>query len=143
MATAPPEVEVVKAQNNQRAKAKRATLEALLGKKPNRDEFSVPFGPDGDRVSFLFVAIGAMEYDDLLTEHPPTAEQKVAGAAFNMNSFAPALLAKVCREPAIPAAGWTELWNSSSWGRGELMGLFVKASALCSRDIDPSPISAG
>lgn len=140
MAPTVPDVEI---RAHQRTKAKRATLQTLMAKKANRDEFSVPFGADGEQVSFLYVAIGAMEYDALLTEHPPLPEQRLAGASFNINTFAPALLSKVCREPAIDKAGWTELWESPTWGRGELMGLFTRAGALCSREIDPLPIYAG
>lgn len=140
MATATPEVEIKAVQ---RGKAKRATLDMLLGKKPNKDEFTVPFGPDGEQVSFLYVSVGATEYDEMLTEHPPTPEQKVAGASFNINTFAPALMARVCREPAIDVGSWTELWRSPSWGRGELLGLFWRAAGLCSKEIDPVPINAG
>lgn len=140
MPSAPPDIEV---KAHQRAKAKRATLDMLLGKKPNRDEFTVPFGPGGDQVSFLYISVGATDYDALLTDHPPTSEQRVAGASFNINTFAPALLAKVCRDPAIDMSGWTELWTSPNWGRGELMGLFWRAANLCSKEVDPTPINAG
>jgi hypothetical protein len=140
MPTAASEAE---AKANQRTKAKRATLDMLLAKKPNREEFTVPFGPDGAQVSFLFVSVGATEYDALLTEHPPTAEQRVGGASFNVNSFAPALLARVCREPAIDVGSWNDLWVSPSWGRGELMSLFWRAANLCSKEVDPVPIKAG
>lgn len=139
MSTAPPEVEV---KANQRKKAKRATLDMLLGKKPNRDEFTVPLGVDGERISFLYVSLGATDYDALLTEHPPTSEQRVAGSTFNINTFAPALLSRVCQEPAIDVGSWTELWKSPAWGRGELMGLFWRAANLCSKEVDPTPISA-
>lgn len=140
MPTETPEVEL---KANQRKKAKRATLELLLGKKPNSDEFTVAFGPSVERVSFLYVSLGAFDYDALLTEHPPTSEQRVAGASFNIDTFAPALLAKVCREPGIDVASWTELWKSPSWGRGELMSFFWRAVNLCSKEVDPLPIDAG
>lgn len=139
MATTP-EVEVKAAQ---RTKAKRATLDMLIGKLPNKEEFTVALGTAGERISFLFVAIGATEYDELLTEHPPTAEQKVGGASYNINTFAPALLARVCREPGISVGDWNNIWTSPAWGRGELMGLFFKAANICSKDIDPSPTAAG
>jgi hypothetical protein len=126
----------------QRAKAKRATLAGLLAKKPNREEFSISLGAGGEQISFLYVSIGAVEYDALLTEHPPDPDQRVAGASFNVNTFAPALLARVCREPAIDVTGWTEIWTSPKWGRGEVMGLFWKATNLCSKEIDPTPINA-
>jgi len=135
-----PDIQVKAAQ---RGKAKRATLDMLLSKKPNRDEFTFPFGSGGEQVSFLFISLGSADYDALLTEHPPTSEQRATGAQFNLNTFAPALLAKVCREPGIDLGSWTELWKSPSWGRGELMGLFWRAANLCSKEVDPLPIDAG
>jgi hypothetical protein len=140
MSSSAPEVEV---QANQRKKAKRATLEMLRSKKPSREDFTLPFGPDGERVSFLFVAIGSAEYDELLTEHPPTNEQRANQSTFNITSFAPALLARVCREPAVSVGDWTELFKSENWGRGELMTLFFKASRLCVQESDPLPTDAG
>lgn len=140
MANTVPDVEI---KAHQRAKAKRATLAMLMGKKAQRDEFSVSLDGTGEQASFLFISIGAMEYDALLTKHPPLPEQRVAGASFNINTFAPALLSKVCQEPAIEEAGWTELWTSPTWGRGELMSLFWRAANLCSKEVEPTPISAG
>jgi hypothetical protein len=139
----PNEAPAVEAKAKQRDKAKRATFDMLIGKRPNSEEFTAPFGPDGERVSFLFVSTGAKEYDELLTEHPPTQDQRAASSTFNINTFAPALLAKVCREPALSVGNWTELWTSPQWGRGELMGLFWKAANLCSKEVDPTPIDAG
>jgi hypothetical protein len=140
MSSASPDLEV---KAEQRKKAKRATLAMLLEKKAKRDEFTVPFGPNEEQVSFLFTAIGSAEYDALLTEHPPTAEQRLAQASFNIHTFAPALLARVCREPVIDVGNWTDLWKSPSWGRGELMSLFWRATNLCTREVDPRPIDAG
>lgn len=138
------ESDVVQAKAAQRNKSKRATLEMLLGKKPNRDEFTVPFGPNEEQVSFLYVSVGATEYDALLTKHPPTSEQRAAGGQqFNIHTFAPALLARVCQEPSIAVGEWTELWQSPNWGRGELMSLFWRAANLCSKEVDPAPINAG
>jgi hypothetical protein len=137
------EAPAVEAKAKQREKAKRATFDMLIGKKPNSEEFTVPFGPDGQQVSFLFVAIGSADYDQLLTDHPPTTEQRASGATFNINSFGPALLALVSREPALSVGNWTELWTSPAWGRGELMGLFWRAANLCTKEVDPTPIAAG
>lgn len=133
----------VQAKAAQKDQAKRATLAMLKGKKPKREEFTAPIGDDDTRVSFLYVAIGAREYDALLTKNPPTAEQKVAGASFNMDTFAPALLAVVCREPSASVAEWTEIWTSDEWGRGELTDMFWKAVNLCSDGVDAVPIAAG
>lgn len=122
---------------------KRATLDDLLGKKPTRLEFSAPFGADGEEISFLFVSIGAKRYDAMLTKHPPTSEQKVAGNTFNTDTFAPALLAAVCIEPDIDAKGWSQVWTAENWNRGEVSGLFWQAVELCNQRVDLNPIAAG
>lgn len=122
---------------------KRATLDDLLGKKPQRMEFTAPFGADGEMISFLFVSIGARKYDALLTKHPPTSEQKVNGNTFNTDTFAPALLAAVCVDPDIDAKGWTDVWTSENWNRGEVTALFWQAVELCNQRIDLTPIDAG
>jgi hypothetical protein len=125
------------------AKLRRATLADLTGKKAMRDEFSVPFGPDKAEVTFLFVSIGAKRYDVLLAKFPPDTAQRAAGATFNSDTFAPALLAEVCVEPAIDAAGWAEVWNSDNWNRGEVSALFWRAVELCNARVDVNPIGAG
>jgi hypothetical protein len=138
----PTEAPLVQAKAEQSRKAKRATLDILRGKKPRREEFTAPIGTDDERVSFEYVAIGAKEYDAMLTKHPPTNEQRIAGAQFNMDTFAPVLLSRVCRDPALSAEEWKEIWTSDSWGRGELVDIFYKAVNLCSREIDAAPIDA-
>jgi hypothetical protein len=125
------------------ARLKRATLEDLMGKKAAREEFSLPFGPTSAQVTFLFVSIGAKRYDTLLNKYPPTTEQRANGATFNADTFAPALLAEVCVEPAIDVAGWTDVWNSDNWNRGEVAALFWKAVELCNSRVEVNPIEAG
>jgi hypothetical protein len=125
------------------AKLKRATLKDLLGKKPSQEEFSAPLGSGDAEISFLFVSIGARRYDLLLSKYPPTTEQRAGGASFNTDLFAPALLTEVCREPAIDKDGWTEVWNSDSWNRGEVAALFWKAVELCNSRVEVNPIEAG
>lgn len=124
-------------------KTKRATLDGLLGKKPAQDEFSAQFGADGGEVSFLFVSIGSKRYDALLTKHPPTTDQRAGGATYNVDTFAPALLAAVCTDPVIDPEGWAQVWNSDSWNRGEVSALFWRAVELCNSRVDINPIAAG
>ena len=135
------EVEAVQAKEAQRQTAKRATLEQLRGKRRAEDEFEVEL--NGEPVSFLFRSIGSTVYDKLVTRHKPTTEQKAAGQPFNVDTFAPALLARVCVEPVLDDREWAEIWNSEDWNRGELMDLFGRAVALCNRGLDPAPIAAG
>jgi hypothetical protein len=122
---------------------KRATLDDLLGKKPARDEFTAPFGDNGELISFLFVAISSKRYDALLTKHPPTAEQRAAGASFNTDGFAPALLSMVCVDPDIDAKDWGGVWTGDNWNRGEVSSLFWRAVELCNQRVDLNPIDAG
>jgi hypothetical protein len=118
---------------------KRATLDGLLGKKPSRLEFTAPLGEDGEELSFVFVAIGARAYDAMLTKHPPTAEQKIAGSTFNTDTFAPALLAAVCQDPDIDAKGWASIWTADNWNRGEVSALFWQAVDICNQRVDINP----
>lgn len=137
----PDKAAAVAAKAQQRKAAKRATLDLLRGKKPRRLEFNVALGED--EVSFLYVAIGSIAYDALLTKHPPTDEERLAGAGFHAETFAPALLARVCREPEIDEAGWAEIYKSDAWGRGEFASLFWRAQDLCNEQVPVNPIVAG
>lgn len=123
--------------------AGRATFDMLMSKKPKRIEFNAALGPDGSSASFLFQSIDWREYDALLTANPPTAEQRVTGGTYNPDTFAPALLARVCVEPAIDEDGWKQVLATGNWGRGEVSALFFRAMDLCTTDISVTPIVAG
>ena len=89
-------------------------------------------GDDGDeKVTFKYRSLGAQEYDKLIDMYPPTTEQKVDGAAFNIDKFAPALISKVCVEPEMTFDEAKSLWDSPDWNRGELMHLFGEAMNIC------------
>jgi hypothetical protein len=125
----------------QRSQAKRATFAKLKNKKRAEREFTAELG--GDPATLLYRAIGATAYDKLLTRHPPTKEQLADGAAFNSNTFAPALLAQVCVDPALDATEWGEIWNSEDWNRGEVSELFWNAVELCNKGLELTPTAAG
>lgn len=127
----------------QKAQAKRATFEKLKGKRRAEKEFSVVLAEGEDPVSFLFRAIGAQDYDRLITKCPPTVDQKAEGATFDQNKFAPLLLSRVCAEPVLDENEWTEIWNSPEWNRGEVSVLFWTAVNLCNQGLDVNPIEAG
>ena len=95
-------------------------------------------GDDGEMVetTMLFRSIGARDYDRLLAKHPPTTEQRAEGNSYNINTFGPALLAMVCIDPEMSAEQAGEIWNSSDWGRGEVMSLFSAAVELCNKGLD-------
>lgn len=118
---------------------KRITPDQL--KKKRAREKEVPFvvsTDDGDveEGAMLFRAIGSEEYDDLLGEHPPTGEQRKKGLNHNPNTFAPALLARVCVEPAMAEEEWSDIWQSPDWNRGELQKMYMEAVDVCSSGAD-------
>lgn len=134
-------IAVVNIKAVQRKNAKRATFLKLKSKKPLESDFESEL--DGETVSFLFRSIGAQAYDALVTKYPPTTEQKAAGDTFDLNRFAPALLARVSIEPTMDEEEWGEIWTSTAWGRGEVSALFWAAVNLCNKGMDLNPTVAG
>lgn len=113
---------------------KRATLAALKSKAPRQKEIVLPFpSPEGEaeEVSFLFQSIGAKEWELLVSKHKPTPAQRAENAAFNTDTFPPALLARVCIDPAMSEEDWVEIWESPDWNRGEISRLYGEAVDLC------------
>src|SRR5947209_3430220 len=109
------DTEVLETQTAQRDGARRATFDALKAKKRAERVLSVVLNEGEEPVSFLFRALGVTEYDRLITDNPPNKEQLATGAGFNINTFGPALLHKVCIEPELSDAQWREIWNSPDW----------------------------
>ena len=112
----PDEAKVVTAKQKQRDASKRATLDLMKNKPRATSEFSI-FIKDEDgetqELTLKFQAIGARNYDKLVAKHPPKPEQRADGASFNMDTFAPALIAAVSVEPEI-SVGSGSGWASSS-----------------------------
>lgn len=129
----------LQAKDAQRAASKRATFDRLAQKRRAEREIRVNLAAEGaepDEVVLLFRAIGAKEYDDLLAKHPPNAKQKVEGASYNIDTFAPALIAKVCVDPEMSYEESKSLWDSEEWSRGEVMTLFGNAVELCNQGLN-------
>jgi hypothetical protein len=124
----------VEARAKQREASKSATLEKLIGKKRASTTFKIWI--DQDEVEMTFRAIGAMEYDRLVSKHPPTTEQRADGASFNLDTFAPALISAVSSDPEISPTDAKEIWNSAEWSRGEVITLYRQAVDLCNRGLD-------
>jgi hypothetical protein len=134
----PTKAEGVTARQRQSSAAKRATFE-LLKSKPRAEKevtFVMNTSEGHNEVSLLFRAIGSVEYDRLLTKNPPTTEQRSEGATYNINTFAPSLLAAVCFEPEMSSSEWSEIWNSPDWNRGEIMQFFMSAVELCNQGLE-------
>jgi len=132
---------VLEAREEQRTTSKRATLDLLKSKKRAEREVTVNIpGPDGDQeASFLFRSISRRDYDSLVDDHPPTKTGIAKGDVFNMDTFAPALLAKVVVEPKISEDDWRDLWKSPDWSAGELNGMFITAASLCNSGFELVP----
>lgn len=132
------------ARQKQSDSSKRATLEMLKSKTPATAEFSIYLkNGTGDQheVTLKYQSIGMREYDRLVSKHPPKPEQRVDGASFDIDTFAPALIAAVCVEPELTPGDAKEIWDSPDWSRGDLMVLFRNAVDLNNRGLD-IPFSA-
>jgi hypothetical protein len=116
-----------------------ATFKDLLHK-PARTKEVVLKVPDNDGNIIEYIvtlrAIGSKTYDVLVGMHPPTAEQKKEGAAYNPDTFGPALISACAITPLITPNEAKELWESEEWSRGEVMELFVAAVEVCSKGLD-------
>ena len=133
------EAKAVTARQKQSEASKRATIDALKNKKRATSEFTLYLkDEDGEtqELTLKFQAIGAKAYDKLVSKHPPKPDQRVEGASFNMETFAPALIAACSVEPEISPQDATEIWESEDWSRGDLMVLFRNAVELNNRGID-------
>jgi hypothetical protein len=112
----------------------------MLKNKPrSTTEFSL-FLADGNggsnEVTLKYQAIGMRAYDQLVAKHPPKPEQRAEGSSFNIDTFAPALIAACSVEPEITAAEAREIWDSEDWSRGDVMVLFRNAVELNNRGLD-------
>lgn len=116
-----------------------ATFKDLLHK-PARTREVILKVPDENGTVIEYVvtlrAIGSKAYDVLVGMHVPTAEQKKEGAAYNPDTFGPALISACSVNPHITPNEAKELWESDEWSRGEVMELFVAAVEVCSKGLD-------
>lgn len=119
-------------------KSNRLSREAFV-KKPARTK-EVEITVDGESATILLKAIGNKAYDKLLTDNPPTAEQKKAEeATYNPDTFAPSLIAAVVADPQITAEEAQEMYESDDWSRGELLNLFLECVQVCSDGLSSNP----
>lgn len=85
---------------------------------------------NGSVVEFVFEAIGAHAYDELVRAHPVTAEQEATADRlgldkpnWNPDTFLPELIALSCVAPTMTVDEVHELFKSSSWNPAELQQL--------------------
>lgn len=92
---------------------------------------------EGSIAEFVFQDIGRKRYDDLVSEHPPTAEEKrqweaeggEGKLAYSTESFPPALISATAIKPEIDLATATKICDE--WGNGEVYKLMNAAQASC------------
>lgn len=133
------EVETQAARRKQSQASKAATLNMLKAKKRATAEFTLYLTDEGgekQEVTLKYTAIGAKDYDKLVSKFPPKSEQRLEGAVFDIDKFAPALISACCLEPEMSVEDATEIWDSPDWSRGDLMVLFRQAVDLNNRGID-------
>lgn len=121
------------------ARTKRATFDRLAKKSKAEREVTLQLeGDDGEleEASILFRAIGAKQYDDLISKHPPNAQQKINGDVYNLHTFAPALISICSVEPKLSYDEAKAIWDSEDWSRGEVMTLFSSCVELCNKGLN-------
>jgi hypothetical protein len=128
--------------NEQASSPQIATFEELFAKPKRTSEFQITLADaDGKpaKRTMVYKAISATEYDDLVTQNPPTAKQlqeSPAGVAFNINTFAPALISAVSHQPKLTYAQAEQLYNAPDWSGGEVSTLFYNAQRVCNQGLD-------
>ena len=127
------------ARQKQSESDKRATLDQLVNKPRSVTEFSL-YLSDGNggsnEVTLKYQAIGMRAYDRLVAKHPPKPDQRAEGSSFDIDSFAPALIAACSVDPEISPAEAKKIWDSDDWSRGDVMVLFRNAVELNNRGLD-------
>ena len=120
------------------ARRRPATAADLLAKPARTQELTITVpGEKGDvEWTLSLKAISASAYDQLLADNPPTKEQSVEGSGYNPETFAPAIIAAVVRDPELTPDQAAEIWNGEAWSRGELRDLFMACVNLCAKGLD-------
>lgn len=118
---------------------------ARLMKKPRRTLTFTVYSADEDGAELAlqvkYQALNSKEYDELQAAHPPTPKERREGAIYNVDTFAPALMAAVSLEPKLTVEEATELYRSPDWSSGEIQTMFINALRVCNAGLDV-PFSA-
>jgi hypothetical protein len=119
--------------------AQPATYEALI-KKPRRTlSFEVTSANDAGeeiKLTLKFQAIDSTSFDELQSAHPPTTKERREGAIYNVDTFAPALIAAVSLEPRLSVEQATEIYKSPDWAPGEVGNMFINAMSVCNQGLN-------
>lgn len=108
----------------------------LLGKPKTRETFTVYVGEgdDASEIELTIEALSMKEYDKLLAKYPPTDEEARKGLTYELDKFAPALIAASLIDPAMTLAQAKSLWTAENWSRGDIEGIFTKVLQVNHRE---------
>jgi aspartate-semialdehyde dehydrogenase len=128
------DIKIQAARNEQSVADKASVLDKLKNKK--RRTQTIKLEVNGEQLELTFQAISYAELDALQSKHQPTQQQRIEGAAYNRDTFPPALVAACSVVPHISEEDANEIWKSEEWSTGELTTLFETVSNLCMRGLD-------
>ena len=117
----------------------KVTYKDLMGKPRRALNFTVTSADEDGNATELpikYQAISSKAYDDLQASHPPSSKDKAQGASYNVDTFAPALIAAVSCIPRLTLAEATEIHQSEDWSGGEIGNLFMNALLVCNSGFD-------
>ena len=116
-----------------------ATFEQLKRKPRRQLTFPIALADeDGEAVTVTmkYQAISPKAYDELIAANPPVGKDKVDGQPYNIDTFAPALIAAVSLEPKLTYEQAKEIYSSPDWAGGEITTLFINAQRVCNTGLD-------
>ena len=88
-----------------------------------------------------FRAISSKQLRQAAGRAPADAQGAPAGANYNVDTFAPALISEVSLSPKLTYEQAAELYHSDDWRRRGDATLFLNAPAVCNQGLDV-PFSA-
>jgi hypothetical protein len=120
-----------------------ATFADLIGKPPRTMNFPITLS-DGENNAvqrrMVYRALPSKVYDDLVAAHPPTPRQlsdaNGSGVSYNLDTFAPALIAACSYEPKLSYEQAEQLYHAPEWSGGEISTLFWNAQRVCNSGLD-------
>lgn len=116
-----------------------ATFSDLTTNKRRRTlDFPLTIERDGSpvQVQMKFAAIAPKAYDALVAKCPPSPQDKLDGAIFDLDKFAPELISAVSLVPELSVEQAREIWANPDWAPGELSSLFINAQRVCNSGLD-------
>lgn len=111
-------------------------LARLLGKPKASVTFTLYLGAGDDafEVEMSVEALSMKDYDKLLAKYPPTPEEQAKGLTYELEKFAPALIAACVTDPEMSLTDAKKLWSSDNWSRGDVEAIFSKVLQVNHRD---------